>query len=136
MKLNLKVITQEKQLLEQEVDSVTVTSESGEITILPQHIPLFTKIKTGELIFRVNNVENSVVTTDGFIDVSPNNTITVMVDSAVRSADIDILKAEQAKQRAEEAMKEKLDTRDYVIAEAALRKALMEIQAYNKRKSR
>jgi F-type H+-transporting ATPase subunit epsilon len=134
MKLLLKIITQEHQLLEQEVDSVTVPTVEGEITILPMHIPLFTKITTGEMTFRNQNQEYPVVLADGFIDVSPNNTVTIMVDSAVRSADIDILKAEEAKRRAEEVMSQKTDQRDFVLAEASLRKALMEIQAYNKRK--
>lgn len=134
MTLLLKVITQESQLLEQEVDSVTLPTVEGQITVLPHHIPLFTKIQTGEMTFRVGHEEQSVVVSDGFIDVSPQNTVTVMVDTAIRSADIDLLKAEEAKRRAEETMAQKLDERDFVLAEASLRKALMEIQAFNKRK--
>lgn len=130
----LKIITQEKHLLQEEVESVTIPTVDGEITVLPNHIPLFTRIKTGELVYRMNNQEHSVVVTDGFMDVSPENTVTIMADSAIRSADIDLLKAQQAKERAEEMMKEKLDQRDFVLAEASLRKALMEIQTFNKRK--
>jgi len=134
MPLLLKIITQEKQLLEEQVDSVTLQTSSGEITVLPMHIPLFTKIVTGEVTYWMKGKEHFVVVADGFLDVNPENTITMMVDSAVRSQDIDILKAQEAKERAEEAMKEKLDQRDYAMAEGALRKALMEIQAYQKRK--
>lgn len=134
MTLLLKIITQEQQLLEQEVDSVTLPTVEGQITVLPHHIPLFTKIQTGEMTFKVGEQEQSVVVSDGFIDVSPENTVTVMVDSAIRSADIDLLKAEEAKKAAENAMAQKVDERDFILAEASLRKALMEIQAYNKRK--
>lgn len=133
MKLLLKVITQEKELLTQEVESVTIPTVDGEITVLPHHIPLFTKIKVGEIIYRNGEEEHSVVVTDGFMEISPQNVVTIMADSAIRSADIDILKAQEAKTRAEELMKEKLDQRDFVLAEASLRKALMEIQAFNKR---
>jgi F-type H+-transporting ATPase subunit epsilon len=134
MKLLLKIITQEQELLRQEVDSVSIPTVDGEITVLPHHIPLFTRIKVGEVIYRDKGQEYSVVVAHGFTDVSPDSTVTIMTDSAVRSADIDILKAEEAKRRAEEAMAQKLDERDFVLAEAALRKALMEIQAYNKSK--
>lgn len=132
--LTLKIITQEKQLLEEQVDSVSLPTVNGEITVLTGHIPLFTKLQTGELVYRIKDKEQSVVLTDGFLDIGPNNTITVMVDSAVRSNDIDILKAEEAKKRAEEMMENKQDQRDFILAEASLRKAMMEIQTYNKRK--
>lgn len=133
--LTLKVITQEKSLLETEADSVTLPTVDGEITVLPEHIPLFTKLQTGEMIFRVKDKEQAVVITDGFVEVAPNNVITVMVDSAIRSNDIDLLKAEEAKRRAEEMMQEKLDQRDFLLAEAQLRRALMEIDIFNKRKA-
>lgn len=132
--LTLKIITQEKKLLEEEVESVTAPAFDGEITILPSHIPLFTKINTGELVYRVKGQEHSIVIADGFMDVGPNSTVTLMVDTAVRSDDIDVLKAEEAKRKAEELMSQKLDERDFMLAEASLRKALMEIQTFNKRK--
>lgn len=132
--LTLSIITQEKKLLEEQVDSVTVPTTEGEVTILPNHIPLFTKLQTGELTYKVQNKENSVVITDGFMDVGPQSKVTVMVDTAIRSADIDVLKAEEAKRRAEELMAQKLDERDFVMAEAQLRQAMMEIKAANKRK--
>lgn len=134
MVLTLKIITQEKQLLEEQVDSVTLQTVQGEITVLPMHIPLFTRVVTGELTYRIKGKEYYVVVADGFLDVDPNSSVTLMVDTAIRSQDIDILKAQEAKQRAQEAMKEKSDRRDYALAEGALRKALMEIQAYNKRR--
>lgn len=133
--ITLKIITQEKKLLEEQVDSVSIPTVEGEITVLPNHIPLFTKLQTGELVFRVKDKEQSVVLTDGFMDVAPGNIVTIMVDTAIRSDDINLLKAEEAKKRAEELMAQKLDNRDFVIAEANLRRALMEIQVFNKRKS-
>lgn len=134
MPITLQIITQEKKLLEEQVDSLTVPTSEGEVTILPNHIPLFTKLQIGELIYRKDNKEVSVVVTDGFMDVGSHSKVTVMVDSAIRSADIDLLKAEEAKQRAEALMEEKVDQRDFILAEAELRKAMMQIRTYNKRK--
>jgi F-type H+-transporting ATPase subunit epsilon len=133
MKLTLKIITQEKKLLEVEADNVTVPTVEGQITVLPKHIPLFTKVQTGELVYRHNGQETSVVLADGFIDVGPDDTVTVMVDTAIRSDDIDLLKAEEARKRAEEAMANKEDAREYAMAEANLRRAMAEIQAFHKK---
>ena len=134
MPLTLSIVTQEKKLLEEEVDSVTAPTTEGEVTILPHHVPLFTKLQTGELLYKKNDKETSVVITDGFMDVGPQSKITIMVDSAIRSDDIDLLKAQEAKERAEALMEEKLDQRDFILAEAQLRQALMQIKAANKRK--
>lgn len=133
--LTLNIVTQEKKLLEESVESLTAPTTEGEITILSGHIPLFTKLQTGELIYRVNGKEASVVITAGFMDVGPNNTVIVMVDSAIRTDDINVLIAQQAKERAEKMMADKTDERDFMLAEASLRRALMEIQVFNKRKN-
>jgi len=67
------------------------------------------------------------------MDVGPNNTITVLADSATHERDITLAKAEEAKKKAEETMAQKLDRRAFVIAEASLRKALMELKIARKR---
>lgn len=134
--LNLSIITQEKKLLEDQVESITAPTVDGEVTILTGHVPLFTKLQTGELIFKKDNTETSVVITDGFMDVGPQNKVTVMVDSAVRSADIDVLKAKEARKKAQQLMEEKIDQRDFMLAEAQLRQAMMEIKVANRRSQR
>lgn len=133
MKLTLKIITQERELLEVQAENVTIPTVEGQITVLPKHIPLFTKIRTGELVYRNNGDETSVVLADGFVDVGPDDTVTVMVDSAIRSDDIDLLKAEEARKRAEESMQNKEDAREYAMAEANLRRAMAEIQAFHRK---
>ncbi len=136
--LTLTIVTQEKELLKQEVTQITAPTSSGEVTILPHHIPLFTRLVTGELRFRTLGKENkdeTVVVSGGFMDVGPNNEITILADSATHERDITLAKAEEAKKKAEDAMTQKLDRRSFIMAEASLRKALTELKIARKRSS-
>jgi F-type H+-transporting ATPase subunit epsilon len=69
----------------------------------------------------------------GLLDVH-NDKITVMADSAIRADEIDVYKVEQAKKKAEEALKQRLSGREYAIAEADLRKAVMELKVARRRR--
>lgn len=135
VKINLEIITQEKHLLSEVVDMVSAPTASGEVTILPHHISLFTKLDAGEIRYQKAGKEVSFVVSGGFMEVSGGNKITVLADSAISSSEINIAKAEAAKKRAEELLKEKTSTRDMLLAEAELRRALMEIKVARKRKS-
>lgn len=132
-KIQLTIITQEKQLLDVVVDQITVMTTSGEITVLPNHIPLFTRLQTGELVYKQNGQPHSVIISGGFLDVSPNSKITVLADTASLESDITLAKAEEAKRKAEETMAQKTDRRNFMIAEASLRKALLELKVARRR---
>lgn len=133
-KIQLKVVTQEEQLLDIEVDQVTATTTDGEITILPKHVALFSKLKTGELIYQNENKKNSLVVSGGFITVSPDSEITVIVDSATLDRNISVTKAEEAIKAAKETMTRTTDQRELLMAEASLRRAMLEIRLAQKSK--
>jgi F-type H+-transporting ATPase subunit epsilon len=133
-KLNLKVVSQERELLRESVDSITAQTTEGEVTILPGHIPLFTKLGTGELIYRLNGVESSIVVSRGFLTVAPNNEITVMADTAVYAREISLEKAQAAVKAAEETLHSSQDQRERIMAEASLRRALLEIRVAQRTK--
>jgi len=80
-KLKLHVVSQEKELLTVEADAVSAQAVEGMITVLPGHIPLFTRIKKGELLYEKNEVWKSIPVSDGFLTVSPEDEVTIMVDS-------------------------------------------------------
>lgn len=132
-KIQLTIITQEKQLLDVLVDQVTVMTTSGEITVLPYHIPLFTRLQTGELVYKKSGETHSVILSGGFLDVSPDNKITVLADTASLEEDITLAKAEEARRKAEDSMAQKTDRRNFMIAEASLRKALLELKVARRR---
>ena len=94
--LTLTVLSQEKQLLSVKVDSATIPTSQGEITVLPNHIPLLAQLVTGELVYRIGKDEYSVVISPGFIDVDEQNTVTVVVDAAKDERELSVEKAQQA----------------------------------------
>ena len=127
-KLNLRVVSQERELITESVDSVTATTVDGEVTILAGHIPLFTKLQTGELVYRIDKTESSIVVSRGFLTVSPNNEVTIMADTAVHAREISEEKAQEAIAAANETLRTSDDQRERILAEASLRRALLEIK--------
>lgn len=135
--LHLTIVSQERRLLDAEVDSLTLPASEGEITVLPNHIPLFTKLNTGEVIYRQGKEEHSFVISKGFVDVGPDNHINIMVDAAIDAKEISLEKAQQAIQNAQKTMEQSQDQRELMLAEASLRRAMWEIRVAQKtRKSK
>ena len=133
--LSLKIATPEKLVYEDnELDSVTLPTTLGEITILPNHIPIVVKIAPGEVIIRKKGLEHVLVTMQGFMHLDKVGNIVVLSDYAIRSEDVELAKVEEAKKKAETAMKEKTSQKDFAIAEAELRKTLLELKIAQKRK--
>ena len=127
--LKLKVVSQERELLNtDQVSQITAPTTEGEITILPDHIPLFTRITTGELRYLYQGKENMLITSNGFLTIAPDNSVTVMVDSGVLEREISLEKAQQAVKAAQETMKTSENRRELLLAEASLRRALLEIK--------
>ncbi|NCO12549.1 MAG: ATP synthase F1 subunit epsilon [Candidatus Pacebacteria bacterium CG_4_10_14_3_um_filter_34_15] len=133
-KILLTVVTQEEQLLQTKIDQITAPTVEGEITILPNHIALFSKLKSGELKYIEENEEHSLVISNGFITVSPESEVTVIVDSATLDRNISVSKAEQAVRDAKEAMTKTTDQRELLLAEASLKRAMLEIRIAQKSK--
>lgn len=135
VKLRLTVVTQDRQLLDETVDALTVPSLQGELTILPNHIPLFTPLVLGELIYKQGKAEHALVISKGFLDVGPKNRITVMVDSAVTEREISVKKAQEAITQAQTVMVSSRDREELLQAEASLRRALLELRVAQKTKT-
>ncbi|MCH7951862.1 ATP synthase F1 subunit epsilon [Patescibacteria group bacterium] len=139
MKLfSLEIITQETVIYQDTAESVTAPASEGEVTILAHHAPLFSKIDPGQITIRKGEQKLAMVTGTGFIDVSPDNKVTILVDSATRLDEIDIRRAEEAKQRADELLnqKDKLSRTEILRAEASLRKAVLELKVSRTRRRR
>ena len=133
MKINLEILTPDKILIREEIDEITVPTTSGYITVLPEHVPLLTQVQSGEITIRNNGSVENFAITGGFMEVLENK-IKILGDYAVRSKDIEIAKAEEAKRRAERLMNEKVSREDFAIAEAELRRSLLELKVARKRK--
>lgn len=132
--LNLTIVTQEKELANAQVVSVRLMTSEGEVTILPGHIPLFTKLADGELIAKTASETLSFAISGGFLDVSPKGDVVILADHAIRSDDINVAMAEEARQKAQEALHNQQSQRDFMLAEASLRQALNELKIANRRR--
>jgi F-type H+-transporting ATPase subunit epsilon len=132
--LQIIVISQERELVSAEAEQITAPTTEGEVTILPGHIPLFSRLQTGELRYKKDNQESFFVVSKGFIDVGPDNVVTVLVDSAVDAREISVEKAEAAIKAAHETMAQSGDQRELMMAEASLKRALLEIKIAQKTK--
>lgn len=133
--LKLQIITPEKILLEEsDVSIVTARTVVGEVGILPSHIPLYSKLVSGELSFKKNNEEHYIAIHGGFLEVIAD-TVTILADDAVRAEDIDEETVEEARIRAQEAMEQKVTDEDFAHAEAAMERALLELRVAKKRRN-
>lgn len=131
MPLHITVVTPEKTILDQEADELIVPTITGQISILPHHVPLFTQLAEGEIVIKFHGREEQLVVVGGFLEVN-EKAITVLADYAVHGKDISAVKAEEAKARAEKAMKEKKNDIDFATAEAEFRRAILELKVANK----
>jgi F-type H+-transporting ATPase subunit epsilon len=135
MKLQLEIITPTKVVLSEEVDEVTIPTVDGEISILPNHVNLLSKIAAGEMVIRKGTKADLFAITGGFLEIL-NNHVNVLADYAIHADDIEVAKVQEAKDRAQKAMKEKISEEDFRVANAELAKALLQIKVAHKRKIR
>lgn len=131
--LHLEIITPEKTVFTDDVETVIVPTTLGDVGILPDHIPLFAKIIPGEIMVRKGNQQYFLAVTGGFLEVLENN-VNVLAEYAVRAEDIEAVRAEDAKKRAEKLMSEKITQQEFVFAQAELQKALLELKVVRKRR--
>ena len=118
-KLHLSIVTPERIVYEDEVDSVSVMTQMGERTILNQHIPLVATLQAGELRFKKNGTEHYLVSSTGFLQVHPQNKVVILADSAERVEELELEKIEAAKERAKALLEQKRHIDDVAFADAS-----------------
>ncbi|MBI4092892.1 MAG: ATP synthase F1 subunit epsilon [Candidatus Kerfeldbacteria bacterium] len=113
----LEITTPERVVYSDEVDSVTLPTVNGEITVLAHHLPIVTVLKAGELVIRKAGQEMPFAVAGGFAQVEPKKLV-ILADSAERFDEIDEQRAEEARRRAEE-LKKTVATDDVQFAQLA-----------------
>jgi F-type H+-transporting ATPase subunit epsilon len=134
MTLHIQVVTPEKEILSEEVDEVIVPTTTGQLTILPHHVPLLSQLAPGELQIKKGEKTEHLVVIGGFLEVG-ENTLTILADYAASGKDISEAAAQQAKERAEKAMREKKSDVNLADIEADLRRAILELKVAQSHKS-
>lgn len=117
--LQLKIVTPERIVFEGAVDSLSAMTENGEVTILPNHVPLATLLRAGEMRAMVGKDELLLAASTGLLEVRPGNQVVVLAETAERSEELELSAIEDAKRRAEEALGEARRRNDVSFADAA-----------------
>ena len=133
--IKLDVVTAEKEVFSDDVDVVVAPGVEGQLGILPHHAPLMTMLESGELLVRKGGEEFILAISGGFLEVRPDRVI-ILADAAERAEEIDVHRAEEAKRRAEEQLREGASGVDMAQARAALHRALVRIEAVGRRRKR
>src|SRR5919106_6021534 len=124
--IELQIVTPDRMLVREQVDEVQIPGAEGYFGVLPGHTPLLASLTVGELWYRKGQEKTYLSIAFGFAEVLPDR-VTILAKLAERAEDIDVERAEAARQRAEERLAQKSDI-DYERARAALAKALTRLQ--------
>ncbi|MHB9101526.1 MAG: F0F1 ATP synthase subunit epsilon [Sulfuricella sp.] len=130
MTMHVDVVSAERSLFSGVVEFLVAPAAMGEVGIYPRHAPLITRIKAGSVRLKLpdRDEEELIYVSGGLLEVQPL-VVTILADTAVRGRDLDEVKALEAKQRAEEAMRDRTAAIDYAQAQAELAEAVAQLHA-------
>lgn len=133
--IRLEIVTVERKLYDDQVNMVIAPGSEGVLGILPRHTPLLTALTYGELQIRKQGEEDQFVAIGGgFMEVQPDHVV-VLADSAEYAEEIDVARAEAARQRAEDRLaKAREEKIDFSQAEAALRRSALRLKVARRRR--
>ena len=130
-KIKLEIVTPYGLILSEDVDEVSCTGSEGDFGVLPGHVPFFTTLKIGMLLYKKGNSTKYVFVNWGYAEVGPEK-VMVLADSAEKSEDIDVERAKVAMKRAEERLK-KAEEFDFARSTSALERAVARVQVAEKK---
>ena len=129
MTVHVDIVSAESEIFSGLAEMVFAPGEMGELGIMPRHTPLLTKLKPGEVrVVLPGDEEEVFYVSGGMLEIQPNS-ITVLSDTAVRASDLDEAAAVEAKERAEQTMKDRKGEVDYAAAEVELAQAVAQLRA-------
>ena len=124
--LKLEIVTPEATAYSEDVEMVTLPGTEGEIGVYPNHVPLLTTLKPGELRVLKGGRETFLAVGEGFVEIK-GDAVSVLTDIALEASAIDIGAAEAAVARAQAAMKEDHGAEDIAAIQSTLSKALAQL---------
>jgi F-type H+-transporting ATPase subunit epsilon len=124
--LRLEIVTPEAIVYSEDVEMVTLPALTGQIGVYPQHVPVMTQMVPGEIIARNAGGNVSLATGGGLIEITADR-VSVLTDLAIAADRIDEAKAEEAKQRAEARLREKLSDEEVAAVNASLARSIAQL---------
>ena len=134
-KLTLEIVTPDRALVTEQVDEVELPGSEGYFGVLPGHTELLASLQVGELWYRIGQEKFYLAVAFGFVEVLPDH-VTVLARVAEKSQDIDVGRAESAKQRAESRVVNPSPDMDFERARVALMKSLIRLQVASRARTR
>jgi F-type H+-transporting ATPase subunit epsilon len=131
--LRLEIVTPESKAYSEDVEMVVLPGMDGELGVYPQHVPVLTTLKPGELRVFKSGQETSLAVGEGFAEIT-GDSISVLTDMALESTAINESAAEAAVARAQAAMKEDLGSEEVAAVQASLQKALAQLHVKRRRR--
>ena len=130
--LTLEIVTPAGTVYSDDVQMVTLPGVAGQIGIYPQHVPLITQMVPGEMIVRKDGRDLFIATGEGLIEITAHR-VAILTDLAVQADRIDEVKAEEARQRAEARLREKLSNEEIASVNASLARSLAQLRVKRRR---
>jgi len=138
-KLTLEIVTPDRSLATEQVDEVQLPGSEGYFGVLPGHTPLLATLHVGELWYRIGQERHYLAIAFGFAEVLPER-VTVLAQIAERAQDIDIDRAQRAKERAEARLQAGVSPQatsmDFERARIAMMKSLIRLQVASRARTR
>lgn len=130
MPIRVEIVSQDRMVYQGDADIVVIPGGDGEMGVLPNHSPLLSTLAFGIVKVRYKGDETEFTVSGGIVEVRPD-LVTILADTAENVAEIDVDRAEAARQRAEEMLKQGVpaDTDTYLAMEAALRRSNLRLEA-------
>jgi F-type H+-transporting ATPase subunit epsilon len=129
--LHLQIITPDKKVVDEQTDQVQIPGKGGYLGILPGHAPLITELAIGEISYNVGGTMTYIAVSWGFAEVLSDK-VTILSDTAERAEDINVRRAEEAKAKAQEALRNPTSDMDYDAVNNALRRAEVRLDVAGK----
>jgi F-type H+-transporting ATPase subunit epsilon len=128
----LEIVTPEKVVVKDVAEEMQIPGKNGYLGILPGHAPLISELAVGEISYRNNGYTHHLAVAWGFAEVLPDK-VTILAETAERPEEIDVKRAQEAKQRAEERLKSGSTETDYARAQDAVQRAETRLQVAEKK---
>ncbi|MDO8668195.1 MAG: F0F1 ATP synthase subunit epsilon [bacterium] len=129
--IKFEIVTPERVVLKEEIMQVTLPTRAGEITVLPNHIPLVSSLMPGVIHIKKKNGEEEIISiSGGFLEVLKDKVV-ILADTAERAEEIDLARAEEGRARAEELKKQARsgDQVNFTEVNAAIERSLARTKA-------
>lgn len=128
MTMHVDVVSAEANIFSGTVEAVFAPAQEGEVGIMPRHSPFLAQLKPGQVrVVKQGGEEEFFYVSGGMLEVQPH-TVTVLADTALRARDMDEAAAMQAKERAEQAMRDRTGEMEWAQAQAELAEAIAQLQ--------